>query len=111
MTFEPERMGRSQQELAALLRELRKQAGLSGDRLATRCNMSQSKVSRIENGKIRPSLIDVEQILTAVSAPPELVAQAAALARMAGTDWQDARGMRRKGLDKTDSPRSRHPPG
>ncbi|MFD8674664.1 helix-turn-helix domain-containing protein [Streptomyces seoulensis] len=100
MTFEPEQMGQSSRELAAMLRNLRKQAGLSGDRLATRCNMSQSKVSRIENGKVRPSLVDIERILRALDAPPALVAEVSALARIAATEWQDARSMRRKGLDK-----------
>lgn len=100
MTFEPERMGQSSRELADQLRELRKRSGLSGARVAARCNMSQSKVSRIENGKVRPSLVDVEQILRAIDAPAELVAEVSALARMANTDWQDARSLRRKGLDK-----------
>ncbi|MEU8772641.1 helix-turn-helix transcriptional regulator [Streptomyces sp. NPDC048606] len=72
MTFEPEQLGQSAQELAATLRKLRKQAGLSGDRLAARCNMSQSKVSRIENGKVRPTLVDIERLLTALEAPPAL---------------------------------------
>ncbi|MFC7967436.1 helix-turn-helix domain-containing protein [Streptomyces cinereoruber] len=100
MTFEPEQLGQSSQELAATLRKLRKQAGLSGDRLAARCNMSQSKVSRIESGKVRPSLVDIERILRALDAPPALVAEVSALARIAATEWQDARSMRRKGLDK-----------
>ncbi|KWT61119.1 hypothetical protein ADL21_15050 [Streptomyces albus subsp. albus] len=100
MTFEPEQLGQSSRELAAMLRNLRKQAGLSGDRLAARCNMSQSKVSRIENGKVRPSLVDIERILRALDAPPTLVAEVSALARIAATEWQDARSMRRKGLDK-----------
>ncbi|MFJ5862930.1 helix-turn-helix domain-containing protein [Streptomyces parvus] len=100
MTFEPEQMGQSSRELAAMLRNLRKQAGLSGDRLAARCNMSQSKVSRIENGKVRPSLVDIERILRALDAPPALVAEVSVLARIAATEWQDARSMRRKGLDK-----------
>ncbi|MFF6993435.1 helix-turn-helix domain-containing protein [Streptomyces sp. NPDC008313] len=100
MTFEPEQLGQSSRELAALLRNLRKQAGLSGDRLAARCNMSQSKVSRIENGKVRPSLVDIERILRALDAPPALMAEVSALARIAATEWQDARSMRRKGLDK-----------
>jgi len=73
VTFEPEQLGQSGQELASKLRELRKQAGLSGVRLAARCNMSQSKVSRIENGKVRPSLVDVEQILRALDAPAGMV--------------------------------------
>ncbi|WP_329100769.1 helix-turn-helix domain-containing protein [Streptomyces sp. NBC_01439] len=100
MTFEPERMGHSSRELADKLRELRKRSGLSGVRVAARCNMSQSKISRIENGKVRPSLVDVEQILRAIDAPADLLAEISALARMANTDWQDARSLRRKGLDK-----------
>ncbi|MDI3388578.1 helix-turn-helix transcriptional regulator [Streptomyces sp. B-S-A8] len=100
MTFEPEELGKSQQELGAALRDLRKAAGLSGDRLAARCAMSQSKVSRIENGQTKPTLIDIEALLTALEAPPDVVAEVSALARTANTEWQDARALRRKGLDK-----------
>lgn len=60
--------------------------------------MSQSKVSRIENGRTRPSLVDVEAILRAVDAPPELVAEVSALARLANTEWRNLRELRRKGL-------------
>jgi transcriptional regulator with XRE-family HTH domain len=98
VTFEPEQLGQSSQELAAKLRELRKQAGLSGVRLAARCNMSQSKVSRIENGKVRPSLVDVEQILRALDAPPGLIEEVSSLARLANTEWRNLRELRRKGL-------------
>ncbi|MEU0410817.1 helix-turn-helix transcriptional regulator [Streptomyces griseorubiginosus] len=98
MTFEPEQLGQSSQELAAKLRELRKQAGLSGVRLAARCNMSQSKVSRIENGKVRPSLVDVEQILRSLDAPPGLIEEVSSLARLANTEWRNLRELRRKGL-------------
>ncbi|MFH8219200.1 Scr1 family TA system antitoxin-like transcriptional regulator [Streptomyces sp. NPDC018057] len=77
---------------------MRGQAGLSGDRLAARRNMSQSKVSRIENGRTRPYLVDVEQILRALDAPPALVAEVSALARMANTEWRSLRELRRKGL-------------
>ncbi len=75
MTFEPEQLGRSTEELAAKLKALRQRAGLSGDRLAKRCNISQSKVSRIENARVHPSLIDLEQILRALDASPEVVAE------------------------------------
>ncbi|MFD7899228.1 helix-turn-helix domain-containing protein [Streptomyces sp. NPDC059743] len=98
MTFEPEQLGRTRQDLAATLKDLRKRAGLSGDRLAARCNMSQSKVSRIENGKTRPSLVDVEQILRAADASPALVAEVLELARIAHTEWRSLRDLRRKGL-------------
>lgn len=32
-----------------------------GVRLAARCNMSQSKISRVEGNKFRPSLLDTAQ--------------------------------------------------
>ncbi|MEU1034565.1 helix-turn-helix transcriptional regulator [Streptomyces mirabilis] len=98
MTFEPEQLGQSSQELASKLRELRKQAGLSGVRLAARCHMSQSKVSRIENGKVRPSLVDIEQILRALDAPANLIAEISTLARLVNTEWRNLRELRRKGL-------------
>ncbi|MGS2586978.1 helix-turn-helix domain-containing protein [Streptomyces hebeiensis] len=100
MTFDPEQLGQPKQELAALLKELRKRAGLTGDRLARRCNMSQSKISRIENGKAQPSLLDLERILRAVVAPPEVIEEVITLARLANTEWQDLRSLRRRGLEK-----------
>lgn len=69
MTFDPDGLGRSKQDLAETIRALRKRAGLSGERLARCCNMSQSKISKIETGKITPSLTDVECILLALNAP------------------------------------------
>lgn len=98
MTFEPEQLGQSGQDLAATLKRLRRRAGLSGDRLARRCNMSQSKISRIENGKVQPSLVDVEQILKALDASPDTVAEVAVLTRIANTEWRNLRDLRRKGL-------------
>ncbi len=79
---------------------MRKQAGLTGDRLAARCNMSQSKVSKIETGKVLPSVLDVELMLRALEAPPELVDDVVALARLANTEFQDVRSLLRKGLDR-----------
>ncbi|MFC0846502.1 helix-turn-helix domain-containing protein [Streptomyces noboritoensis] len=98
MTFEPEQLGRSTEELAATLKGLRKAAGLSGDRLARRMNISQSKVSRIENGRVRPSLVDVEQYLRGVDAPPEAIDRVMSLARLANTEWRNLRNLRRAGL-------------
>ncbi|MET7478775.1 Scr1 family TA system antitoxin-like transcriptional regulator [Streptomyces sp. NPDC005648] len=60
--------------------------------------MSQSKVSRIENGKVRPSLVDVEQILRAVDAHPSMIEEVSTLARLANTEWRNLRELRRKGL-------------
>ncbi|MET9830900.1 helix-turn-helix transcriptional regulator [Streptomyces sp. NPDC006385] len=52
MAIEPDQLDQSGLELAAMLKQLRKQAGLSGVRLAARCHMSQSKISRIEGNKL-----------------------------------------------------------
>lgn len=62
--------------------------------------MSQSKISKIETGRITPSLVDVQQILTALDATPELMVEVTALARLANTEWQDKRSSWRRGLDK-----------
>ncbi|QMU70108.1 Scr1 family TA system antitoxin-like transcriptional regulator [Streptacidiphilus sp. P02-A3a] len=100
MTLDPEQLGQSQADLAEILKELRRRAGLSGARLAERCNMSQPKISKIETGRTVPTLVDVERILRALDAPPSLAAEVSALARIANTEWQDFRSMRRKGLEK-----------
>ncbi|OIV38768.1 hypothetical protein BIV57_03940 [Mangrovactinospora gilvigrisea] len=100
MTLDPQELGQSNADLAATLRELRRRAGLTGVQLGRRVNMSQSKVSKIENGRLTPSLVDVELILRALQAPPDLVANVMALARMANTEWQANRSLRRKGLEK-----------
>ncbi len=100
MTLEPVELGQSKADLAEMLRELRKRAGLTGDRLAQRCAMSQSKISKIETGRRTPSLMDVERILRALEAPSSLIAEVMALARIANTEWQDSRSLLRRGLDK-----------
>ncbi|QDY78777.1 Scr1 family TA system antitoxin-like transcriptional regulator [Streptomyces qinzhouensis] len=100
MAIQPDQLDRSGLELAAMLKHLRKQAGLSGVRLAARCNMSQSKISRIEGNRVRPSLVDVEQILKGLGASSVTAAEVMALARITQTEWQDRRALHRKGLDK-----------
>jgi transcriptional regulator with XRE-family HTH domain len=52
--LDPDRQQQERSDLAETLRALRKAAGLSGERLAARCAMSQSKISRIEQGKVLP---------------------------------------------------------
>ncbi|MER8070058.1 Scr1 family TA system antitoxin-like transcriptional regulator [Streptomyces sp. NPDC094034] len=100
MTFDPEELGQSKADLADTLRTLRKRAEITQTRLAQRCNMSQTKISNIEGSKLTPSLVDVELILRALDAPPDLVARVAALARTANTEWQDVWSQRRTGLEK-----------
>ncbi|GGP71889.1 helix-turn-helix domain-containing protein [Streptomyces melanogenes] len=100
MTFEADELGKSRVDLAATLKTLRGQAGKTQAWLARRCNMSQSKVSNIESGKLTPGLVDVELILRALDAPPEWVEQVEALARTANTEWQDVWAQRRTGLER-----------
>ncbi|MFQ6198121.1 helix-turn-helix domain-containing protein [Streptomyces sp. NPDC000405] len=100
MTFDPGQLGQSKADLAETLRMLRKRASRTQVWLAQRCNISQTKLSNIETGRVTPSLIDVELILRAVDAPPELVAEVVALARLANTEWQGKRASWRRGLEK-----------
>ncbi|MGH3516836.1 MAG: helix-turn-helix domain-containing protein [Haloechinothrix sp.] len=75
MTIEPDTR-QSRSDLAGTLRKLRKAAGLSGERLAVRCAMSQSKISRIESGRAFPTVLDVDRILTALEVPGEIATEA-----------------------------------
>ncbi|MGW0533604.1 helix-turn-helix domain-containing protein [Streptomyces sp. NPDC003032] len=100
MTFDPRQMGQSKAELAETLRTMRKRAGRTQVWLARRCNVSQTKLSNIETGRVTPGLVDVELILRALGAPPELVVEVAALARLANTEWQGKRASWRRGLEK-----------
>ena len=98
MRLEPERAGEDRQDLAGALLRLRRASGLSGERLARRCGMSQSKISRIETGRLLPSVVDVEQMLTALGVDDATKHELLALARVANTEYQDVRLSVRRGL-------------
>ncbi|MDH6578243.1 helix-turn-helix transcriptional regulator [Kitasatospora sp. MAP5-34] len=85
--LEPEHQGHQRKDLAQALRDLRQASGLSGERLAVRCNMSQAKISRIETGKTLPTVIDVERILAGLEVPEEVLRDLVALARAANVDY------------------------
>jgi transcriptional regulator with XRE-family HTH domain len=96
--FEPEDLGQRKDELASALHEARKRAGLTGDRLAARCGISQSKISQIETGKVLPSASDVERILSALGVSAERQRDLISLARLANTEFQSVRASLRRGL-------------
>lgn len=98
MSIGPDRQASARRNLAEALRELRKAAGLSGARLAARCSMSQSKISRIELGEVLPSVIDVELILKALEVPSEVSVELVGLARKANIDYKSWRTYARMGL-------------
>ncbi|MCG6494876.1 helix-turn-helix transcriptional regulator [Kitasatospora sp. A2-31] len=98
MTHDPGRAGEQRRDLAAALKDLRRASGLSGERLAVRCGMSQSKVSRIETGKTLPSVVDVQQILDGLGVDEELARELLALASIANAEYEDVRASVRRGL-------------
>ncbi|WP_240045557.1 helix-turn-helix transcriptional regulator [Streptomyces sp. L-9-10] len=98
MPIEPEKKARERRDLAEALRGLRRASGLSGERLALRCNMSQTKISRIETGRALPTVLDVECILKALAVPDEVVEEILGLARRANVDYVSWRAHARVGL-------------
>ncbi|MEU4229970.1 helix-turn-helix transcriptional regulator [Nonomuraea sp. NPDC026600] len=96
--FEPNELGQRRNDLATALRELRRASGLTGDRLAARSGISQSKISKIETGKVLPSAVDVERILCALDASPDMIEEITSLTRLANTQFQDWRSTLRRGL-------------
>ncbi|GAA4535432.1 helix-turn-helix domain-containing protein [Amycolatopsis samaneae] len=96
--FFPEENARDRTQLAGALRRLRRQAGLSGERLAKRANMSQSKISRIETGKLLPTTIDVERLIWALRVSPDTANEITALARTATTEFRTKRRTRQWGI-------------
>ncbi|MFE2868433.1 helix-turn-helix domain-containing protein [Embleya sp. NPDC059259] len=98
MRFDPQQAGRDRLQLASALRALRSATGLSGERLALRCGMSQSKISRIETGRTLPSILDVRHILEALGVDAETADEIRRLAEVANTEYEDVRATVRRGL-------------
>ncbi|MDL4771639.1 helix-turn-helix domain-containing protein [Actinomadura xylanilytica] len=98
--LEPEELGQSKKDLAQYLRELRKASGLSGERLAVRSGISQSKISKIETGKVLPALSDVERIIAALDVPQDIAQEITSLVRITHTEFADLRSSLKKGLHR-----------
>jgi len=94
----PDQEHEKRKSLAEALRDLRKAAGLSGERLAVRCAMSQAKISRIETGKILPPVVDVERILRALGIGRAEAEPVLALARLAAVGYVSRRTSARLGF-------------
>ncbi|UZJ29368.1 helix-turn-helix domain-containing protein [Streptomyces endophytica] len=84
--------------MAETLRGLRQASGLSGERLAVRCHLSQTKISRIETRRHIPTVLEVQQILTALEVPEEVAQEILKLARRANVDYASWRAYARVGL-------------
>jgi uncharacterized protein DUF5753/helix-turn-helix protein len=60
--------------------------------------MSQSKISKMENGRVLPSVLDVERVLHALDADEDTVHELVSLARIANTEFRSWRPYQRFGL-------------
>lgn len=84
-------------DLGNALRALRIAAGTTGDVVARRAAMSAAKLSKIENGRVLPSVQDVELILTALDVSDDAKAEFVDAARVAATEETAWREIRRLG--------------
>lgn len=87
-------------ELGEALRELRKASEKEAKAVARSAVMSASKLSKIETGKLAPSVVDVESILTAIGVSEEVKSEYMEAARAASTEVMAWRLLARMGYHK-----------
>lgn len=87
-------------ELGSALRALRQASGKEAKAIARNAAMSASKLSKIENGSVMPSVVDVEQILTAIGVSEDVKAEYMSVARAAATEATAWRLYRRLGYHR-----------
>src|SRR6266851_8268904 len=68
--MDPERYLTERERLATALRDLRHSAALTGVDAARRSGMSQPKISKLETGRLLPSVKDVQALLALYQAAP-----------------------------------------
>jgi transcriptional regulator with XRE-family HTH domain len=88
---------RAVDELAARLRALHEQTGLSGVRFARRLGWAQSKVSRIANGRQHPTEQDVREWAHAAGASADTLAALLAILERAQDEYASWRRQLRRG--------------
>ncbi|MFC6983865.1 helix-turn-helix domain-containing protein [Streptomyces cirratus] len=79
------------------MRALRDASGLTGDSVARRASMSAGKLSKIETGKVRPTVQDVDLVLTAIGVSQEVKEEFLSAARAEATEATAWRLLRRMG--------------
>ncbi|MFF4457655.1 helix-turn-helix domain-containing protein [Streptomyces goshikiensis] len=87
-------------ELGAALRALRQASGKEAKAVARSAVMSTAKLSKIENGRVAPSVADVDRILSAVDVSAEVKAEYMAVARSQATEATAWRLHRRLGFHR-----------
>jgi transcriptional regulator with XRE-family HTH domain len=88
------------QRLSAELRRLRLAAGKTSTGLAQDTGMSQSKLSKIENCLLLPSVQDVQRLLAALSAPKKVCAELVALTTQLHTQVDARRVVLHRGAER-----------
>ncbi|WP_037655105.1 helix-turn-helix domain-containing protein [Streptomyces achromogenes] len=87
-------------ELGSALRALRQASGKEAKAVARSAAMSASKLSKIETGSVVPSVVDVEQILTAIGVSEDVKCEYMSVARAAATEATAWRLYRRLGYHR-----------
>lgn len=95
--LDPEWSETDRLELSTALRDLRRAAGLSGQASGARVYMSQTKISRIETGRIIPSVTDVELLVYALDVDAERSRELVSMARAVNTEFRPGRLRARAG--------------
>lgn len=93
--MESKRLSGAHRQLIAELKELRESANLSGQRLGVLLDWSQSKVSKIENGRTRPSGSDVMAWARVTGATDQQTAEMVSLVEAVSTEtrtWSSRQG-------------------
>jgi transcriptional regulator with XRE-family HTH domain len=88
----------SRTDLGQRLRSLRRAAGLTGPALAARTGISQPKISKLETGRIAPSVEDVHALAKALKASPDVTASLLEQAHGLAAQLRAWRAMRRQHL-------------
>ncbi|GAA0951739.1 helix-turn-helix transcriptional regulator [Streptomyces asiaticus] len=95
-----ETRGVNRGELGAALRALRLASGKEAKTVARSAVMSTSKLSKIETGKVAPSVVDVESILVALGVSEEVKVKYLEVVRAETTETTAWRLVRRLGVHK-----------
>ncbi|WP_235618602.1 helix-turn-helix domain-containing protein [Embleya scabrispora] len=87
-------------QLGAALRAVRKASGKEAKTVARSALMSQSKLSKIENARLTPSVTDVERILVAIGVSADIRHEYLEAAREAASETTALRHLKRVGAHK-----------
>ncbi|WNV83054.1 helix-turn-helix transcriptional regulator [Umezawaea sp. Da 62-37] len=96
----PQRSTLARERLSRELRRLRSEARMTGTATAQATGMSQSKLSKIENGMLLPSVIDVERLVAEFSATRETRLELVELARQLHAEVETRRVILHRGAHR-----------